>query len=269
MVLKLLRIIVISLTVYISTLLVDAQTDSTLGVSYILSNQQRHRDINAMRDSVAVTMVEPLDDEHERRLLSCDDYQYRVTIRDDLFMYYVANPTTKSISIKLEYLGEAWISLGTNQDGRGAMIGSEAWMALPDIPVSNSNPGIYSMTSESVEGVRLSTVQMFQNGTISQIDGTTITTFTRKYKDFFLVNQPVLIEQPNEFVWAVGFSNAYNSRIHQRDGHFSLQIVECTTSKSEIEGIDLNTGNSCGFLRLSIFCPTTLCGFFGRLIGLC
>jgi hypothetical protein len=225
---------------------------------------------NKKKNEIVVTRIEPIDEEHERRLLTCNDYQYKIRILDTLFMYYVANAETKSMSMKLEYLGTAWISLGINKNGKGDMIGSEAWLALPGVRISDSNPGIYPMKSESVSGVILSTVQMLKDGTIEQGNGITSTTFTRKYKDFFLINQPINNTGSNEFVWAYGFSNAYTSQIHQRAGHFTLAIEECVSPKAEIEEIDKRKGRrSCGLLNLSIFCPLTQCGVLGRFIGLC
>jgi hypothetical protein len=219
------------------------------------------------KNDIVVTRIEPIDEQHERRLLTCNDYQYKVRILDNLFMYYVAHADTQSISIKLEYLGTAWISLGIDKSGRGAMTGSEAWLALPDAAVSGSNPGVYSMKSKSVSGVVLSTRQMLQNGTVEQVDGITSTSFTRTYTDFFLINQPISNTSSNEFVWAYGTSNAYTSRVHKRAGSFSLQIEECLTPNAEIK--EINQVKDCGLFKLNIFCPATQCGIVGRLIGLC
>lgn len=224
-------------------------------------------------EDIVVTKIEPVDDEHARRLLTCEDYQYKIQILEDsLYMYYVAIADTQTISMKLEYFGTAWISLGTNKMGKGAMIGSEAWMALPEFPISNSNPGVYPMTTETVAGVLLSPHQMLKDGTIEQDDGITTTSFSRKYRDFFLINQRINVtDSPNEFVWAYGFSNAYTAEIHERAGHFTLQVEECTGPFDVVEEIDKVKGrpNKCGLLKLSIFCPFTLCGFFGRLLRLC
>ena len=226
------------------------------------------------QEEIEITKIEPVDEEHARRLLTCSDYQYKIKILEDsLYMYYVAVAETQTISMKLEYFGTAWVSLGTNKIGRGAMIGSEAWMALPDFPVSKSNPGIYAMSTETVAGVIASRNQMLKGGTLEQSDGVTTTSFSRTYRDFFLINQPInTTDLPNEFVWAFGFTNEYNADIHERAGHFTLQVEECTGSFDAVEEIDkVKRGNfrKCGILKLSIFCPFTLCGYFGRLLGLC
>ena len=223
------------------------------------------------QEDIVVTKIEPEDDEHARRLAACADYQYKVQILDDLmYMYYVANVNTRIIDIKFEFFGEAWISLGTNRWGKGDMIGSEAWMALPNFPVSLRNPGTYVMTTETVAGVTLSSYQMLSDGTMEQSDGVTTTTFSRPYKDFFLINQPVNVtDGPNEFVWAHGFSNVYDAEIHERAGHFTLQVEECDeaviTEPIEVDKVK----RRCGLLGDNIFCPFTLCGFFGRLFDFC
>jgi hypothetical protein len=223
-------------------------------------------------EEIEITKIEPVDEAHARRLLTCSDYQYKIKILENsLYMYYVANADTRTISMKLEYFGTAWISLGTNKLGKGAMIGSEAWLALPDFPVSSSNPGVYAMTTETVSGVTASRNQMLRDGTIEQSDGVTTTSFSRAYLDFFLVNQPInTTDLPNEFVWAYGFSNSYTAEIHERAGHFTLKVEECTAPFDVVEEIDkVKRGNKCGLFKQNIFCPFTLCGFFGRLLRLC
>jgi hypothetical protein len=144
------------------------------------------------------------------------------------------------------------------------MIGSEAWMAFPGSPVSKNNPGIYAMTTKTAAGVILSPSQMLFGTNITQVDGITTTSFSRKYSDFFLFNQDINPSGPNEFVWAYGSSNTYT--IHARAGSFRLAVEQCTAPKTEIEEVDKT---KCGLFQLSIFCPFTFCGIFGRFIGLC
>lgn len=223
------------------------------------------------QEDIVVTKIEPEDDEHARRLAACADYQYKVEILGDtMFMYYVANVNTRIIDIKFEFFGEAWISLGTNRWGKGDMIGSEAWLALPNSPVSPRNPGTYPMTTETVAGVLPSSNEMLRDGTLEQSDGVTTTTFSRPYKDFFKINQPINVtDGPNEFIWAHGFSNVYDAEIHEKAGHFTLQVEECDaaviTEPIEIDKVK----RRCGAFGNSIFCPFTFCGFFGRLVNLC
>jgi hypothetical protein len=229
-------------------------------------------DSSKKHEPIEITKIEPEDEEHARRLLTCSDYQYKIRILEDvLYMYYVAVAETQTISMKLEYFGTAWVSLGTNKMGRGDMIGSEAWMALPELPVSKSNPGIYEMTTLTVNGVLPTRNQMLRDGTIEQSNGVTTTSFSRKYKDFFLINQPINVtDSPNEFVWAYGFSNAYTAEIHERAGHFTLQVEECTGPFEVVEEIDkVKRRRACGLLKLSIFCPLTLCGVIGKTLRLC
>jgi hypothetical protein len=230
-----------------------------------------NRDSNNYQSSnIEITKIEPMDDEHERRLLTCNDYQYKVKVLDTLYMYYVADPNKKSISMKLEYFGTAWLSFGTNKLGKGAMAGTEAWMGLPESPVGYGNPGIYDIQGFTADTIILSEAQILKDGTMEQADGITSISFTRKYTDFLGINQPINVTTPNEFQWAYGFTNVYDAQIHERAGHFGLQIEECVTPLEEIQEIDKRKGRrACGLLKLSIFCPFTQCGIIGRFIGLC
>jgi hypothetical protein len=215
---------------------------------------------------VVVTKIEPVDEDHARRLLTCNDYQYRVRIRDELYMYYVANPTTKTMKMKLEYLGNAWISLGINDNVYTGMAGCEAWIALAGVPVSSNNPGVYAMSGESAASVVLSQSQMLFDKNITQANGVTTATFTRTYTDFFLRNQRINATGPNEFVWAYGSSNQYS--IHRRAGHFTMTVDQCFTPKTQIEEKEARP-RKCGLFGNEFFCPLTLCGLIGRLVGLC
>ena len=263
----------IVVSVVASTILVFLTNTRVSDAHFHTSGSSSTDDTNSKKyEEIEITKIEAVDEEHERRLLTCSDYQYKIKIREDvLYMYYVANADTRTISMKLEYFGTAWLSLGTNKLGKGAMIGSEAWMVLPEFPISKSNPGVYPMTTETVAGVTLSENQMLKDGTMEQSDGVTSTSFSRTYTDFFLINQPINITSPNEFIWAYGFSNAYTADIHEGAGHFTLQVEECTAPFDAIEEIDKTKGGrrNCGLLKLNIFCPLTQCGIFGRFLRLC
>jgi DOMON domain len=164
---------------------------------------------------------------------TCSDYQNLVQINEKLAMSYVVNGPTSSndtgtISIKLEFDGEAWISLGVSPDGSGKMIGGEAVIALPGEAVSAQNPGEFFMSSQDSSGVVLmgSELQTLINGTIAQENGKTIATFTKKLSE--PNKSPILGSGHNTFIWAYGYSNTFS--VHQGEGSFSVALSPCTES---------------------------------------
>lgn len=192
-------------------------------------------------------------------LPSCNNYQYTVEIRDDLRMSYVV--TDDRIKIELEYDGEAWIGLGTNPNRDGRMVGSEAWIALPDIA---SRPSIYNLKSKFVSGVQSAPDQALENGFVSKVPGEkTLMQFDKLLSD----GDNVEINGNGNvvFIWAIGRSTSLGR--HVRRGAFRLDLEPCTTPSLTTEEVELDV--VCGFLSLSIFCPLSRCGVFGRLLGLC
>jgi DOMON domain len=187
-------------------------------------------------------------------------YQFTASIRDDLKMSYVV--TNLSISIELEYLGEAWIGLGINPSGRGKMVGSEAWIALPLV---TPFPAIYEMNSKLVSGVKFDKNQTLINGTTTQENGVTTMRFQKRLNDG-PNNVPVNGNGENVFVWAFGSDNTLGR--HQRRGAFRLRLTPCD-SKLSGEPVPVDISVECGLFSLSLFCPISFCGLFGRLIGLC
>ena len=189
---------------------------------------------------------------------SCNNYQYIVEIRDDLRMSYVV--TGDRIKIELEYDGEAWIGLGTNPNREGKMVGAESWIALPAIA---SRPATYNLNNKRLSGVRAATDQTLENGFVSQVGGVTLMQFDKLLSD----GDNVAINGNGNvvFIWAIGRDNALGR--HARRGAFRLDLDPCTTPSLMAEEVELDV--VCGFLRLSIFCPLSGCGFLGRLVGLC
>jgi hypothetical protein len=209
-------------------------------------------------DSVAVHDEEGGDRRSLQIFPSCNNYQYTVEIRDDLRMSYVVRDDR--IKIELEYDGEAWIGLGTNPNRDGKMVGSEAWIALPAIA---SRPATYNLNSKFLQGVQSATDQTLENGLVSQNAGVTLMQFDKLLSD----GDNVEINGNGNivFIWAIGRSNTLGR--HARRGAFRLDLDPCTLPSLTPEDVKLDV--VCGFLSLSIFCPLSGCGLFGRLIGLC
>ena len=189
---------------------------------------------------------------------SCPNYQYTVDIDDDLRMSYVVSDDR--LKVEMEYDGEAWIGLGTHPVFDGKMIGAEAWIALPDI---NSSPVMYNLNSYLRQGARVADDQTLENGLIVKGSGSTVMRFDKLLDD----GENVSIDGNGDvvFIWAIGRSNSLG--YHSRRGAFRLVLEKCidpalTPREAELDVV-------CGLFSLSLFCPLSGCGFFGRLLGLC
>lgn len=192
----------------------------------------------------------------------CDPnvYEYTATIRDDLVMSYVV--TNRSFSVELRYTGEAWIGLGISPDGRGKMVGSQAWIALPAI---SNLPAIYDLNSKFLSGVVFGKNQTLVNGTATQSGGVT-TMRIKKLLNDGPVNDPVNGNGENVFIWAFGSGNTLGR--HKRRGAFRIQLTPCTAAVVDPpEAVE--TSVVCGLFSLGIFCPIAFCGPLTRLFGLC
>jgi hypothetical protein len=199
------------------------------------------------------------DGEHGRSLqFLCSTYEYVANIRDDLKMSYVV--TSDRISIELLYEGEAWIALGTNPNGSGKMIGSEAWVAQPD---NSAVPSIYNLNGKRIANVRFDSSQTLEDGSVVQENGQTIMRFEKLLNDD--TNVPIKGKGEVVFIWAIGKSNAFAK--HQRRGAFRINLQPCAVAFAQIKEVEVKV--VCGIFGSSLFCPLTLCGPLGRTLGLC
>jgi hypothetical protein len=202
--------------------------------------------------------AEESDAQRDLQIIPCFNYQYIVDIDDDLRMSYVV--TDDRIKVEMEYDGAAWIGLGTHPIFDGKMIGAESWIALPDI---NSSPVIYNLNSYLRQGARVANDQTLENGFILQSSGSTVMRFDKLLSD----GENVPIDGNGEvvFIWAIGRSNSLG--YHMRRGAFRLVLEKCTTPLQPKQNAELDV--VCGLFSLSLFCPLSGCGFFGRMLGLC
>jgi hypothetical protein len=79
-----------------------------------------------------------------------------VQVNDKLKVYYQLVKTASgedALAVKAVYQGLAWLGIGMSLDGE--MIGGEAIIGKPDAAVSSSNPGKYTLSAESISGVKL------------------------------------------------------------------------------------------------------------------
>jgi hypothetical protein len=189
-----------------------------------------------------------------------DVYEYTATIRDDLIMSYVV--TNRSFSVELRYTGEAWIGLGISPDGRGKMVGSQAWIALPKI---SSKPAIYDLNAKRLSGVVFGKNQTLVNGTATQTGGIT-TMRLKKLLNDGPVNDPVNGNGENVFIWAFGSGNTLGK--HKRRGAFRIQLTPCAAVVVDPPK-PVETSVVCGLFSFSLLCPIASCGPLIRLFGLC
>ena len=150
--------------------------------------------------------------------------------------------------------------LGTNPNRDGKMVGAESWIALPAIA---SRPAIYNLNSKRLKGVVSATDQTLENGFVSQTGGVTLMQFDKLLSD----GDNVAIDGDGDivFIWAIGRSNTLGE--HVQRGAFRITLEQCNVPSLTTEEVKPEV--VCGFLSLSIFCPLSRCGIFGRLIGLC
>ena len=167
----------------------------------------------------------------EQEQLDCSDYQHHVQVDPKLSLYYVVNADEAgehdgTISVKVEYQGNAWLALGVAENPAGKMIGSESVVALPDEPVSNTNPGEYYMISQQNEGVFLmeDSKQTLTDASIVQEDGMTIVAFTKLLSEEGKLGLTTNGEV-STLLWAYGYSNDLN--LHKATGAFRLTLEYC------------------------------------------
>jgi hypothetical protein len=188
---------------------------------------------------------------------SCSTYQYTSQIRDDLRMSYVVNEDR--LRVLLVYDGEAWIGLGTNPIYPGKLLGAEAWIGLPE----NSEPEIYYVDNYLTAFITPKVTQTLENGLVAQAFGKTTVQFDK------LLNEDKNVDINGNgdvvFIWAIGRGNKFGSYRHF--GAFLLNLKPCTDPTSQPEEVDVKI--VCGLFSLSLFCPLSGCGFFGRMMGLC
>jgi hypothetical protein len=141
----------------------------------------------------------------------------RILIDDGslLTMREVVDPDQNTITVEMVYQGEAWVAFGISNE-KGDMIGAQAVIGLPDEGVVRK----YDMTAEELSGVYPTGSQTLSGTSITQSNGVTTMTFTKK-----LVEDGYVISAtgPNYFIYAVGSTNTLG--LHAREGSFSTEAL--------------------------------------------
>ena len=128
------------------------------------------------------------------------------------------------LSAKITFQGLGWVSVGFTT-GAAAMVPGEAIIGLPDEPQGINNPGKYTMSSKSIQGVQLlpESQQTLVNATITQTDSTTTMTFQKILVEADEI--PINGNGQTTFLWAQGYSNTL--AIHQGRGAVGLSLSPC------------------------------------------
>ena len=150
-----------------------------------------------------------------------------VQVNDKLKVYYQLVKTASgedALAVKAVYQGLAWLGIGMSLDGE--MIGGEAIIGKPDAAVSSSNPGKYTLSAESISGVKLRdpSAQTLIDGSISQDSeaGTTTLEFTKILQEYYELM--ISTVGSNTFIYAIGSDNTYPSYHGGGRGSFEVDL---------------------------------------------
>lgn len=150
-----------------------------------------------------------------------------VQVNDKLKVHYALVKTASgedALSVKAVYQGLAWLGIGVSLDGE--MVGGEAIIGEPVAPISSINPGKYTMSAESISGVKLRdpSAQTLIDGSISQDlnTGTTTLEFTKILQEY----DELLISTVarNTFIYAIGSDNTFPSYHGGGKGLFEVDL---------------------------------------------
>ncbi len=141
-------------------------------------------------------------------------------IRGDgsLLLRQFINTGDGAVTVQLEYNDIGWVAMAFSEST--SMIPNTAIIALPD----DNTVQKYSLSSRSLSGVTPleSSQQTLTDATVTQEDGRTIMTFTKKLADF---DEVAVVEGTNKFNWAFGTSNAL--AFHAKKGSSTLKFDLC------------------------------------------
>ena len=146
-----------------------------------------------------------------------------IDVRGDgtLLLRHIINPINETVTVQLEYVGEAWVSFGF----------STSFLMVPNVAViglPNENTVLkYNMSGKALtDVVALPTEQQtLMDMSIVQEAGRTILTYTQFLSEVGEV--PVLPNAQNTYIWAFGIDNVYASHDPSSRGGAVTTIKEC------------------------------------------
>ena len=146
-------------------------------------------------------------------------------IRGDgsLLLRQFINTGDDTVTVQLEYNDIGWVAMAFSEST--SMIPNTAIIALPD----DNKVQKYSLASKSLSGVvpLESSQQTLTDATVTQEDGRTIMTFTKKLVES---DEVAVVEGTNKFNWAFGSSNTL--AFHAKRGSATLKFDLCLESNS-------------------------------------
>jgi DOMON domain len=132
----------------------------------------------------------------------------------------VINPINKTVTVQLEYVGNAWVSFGFSETT--SMVPNVAVIGLPNEQTvlkykmdSKAESGVYPLPTES---------QTLTGTSIVQENGVTTLKFTQPLID---IDQVAAIVGENTFLWSYGISNPLASHDGKGRGAVTATFTEC------------------------------------------
>jgi len=165
-------------------------------------------------------------------------FQDVIDIREDgsVLIEEFVDLVDQSVSVRMTYSDQGW--LGFSFSAGTSMLGSIAVIGFADQPLSQTNPGKYSLNSKNSANANTLLPldqQTLTNATITQNDTHTVMQFTKKLEEDNEV--PISVSALNNALYAVGRSNTFAE--HLTRGSFQIQLTPCGQ-----EGGEFLAGNS-------------------------
>lgn len=158
-----------------------------------------------------------------------------------------------AMRVKLEYEGNAWLSLGISSESGLSMIGSQAIIGFPDEPESYLNPGKYTISSRNKNGIDLmdDESQTLINGTITQMNNITTLSFVKLLNETGEGEIEIVPGQDTVFQFAVGYSNSLG--FHKNVGGLIINPFLPCRNTSQLSKSELMLSSKALWISHAIF----------------
>jgi hypothetical protein len=159
-------------------------------------------------------------DQDSNGILDVCAFQQPFDIRADgsLLLRQFINTDDETVTVEIEYNDIGWLGFAFSESA--SMVPNTAVIALPDAKSVQK----FSLESRSLAGVNPLdiSIQTLTDTSITQEDGRTIMTFTKKLVE---ANEVTVNKGENRFNWAIGSRNDLS--IHQFKGSATLVFTQC------------------------------------------
>jgi DOMON domain len=135
-----------------------------------------------------------------------------------LLKQFIVHPLDDTVTVELEWIGEAYLSLGFAADGK--MVPHQAVIGLPTAQTVQT----YQMDSKDITGVYLTDTQNLMNASIVQADGVTSLYFVQALSDIAEAEK-VAAGAVTRFIWAYGTTNDLG--MHANRGEYAVKLQVC------------------------------------------